>query len=111
MGLAATAWAGGDVGLVNQLSGDVSYQAGGAAPAKASAFMKIRDGDKFTVAEGGLLRVVYFDGGRQEIWKGPASFKAGVKQGESGERQRSRSRKKLGGAAPKLACRPPKCCR
>jgi hypothetical protein len=102
LGLASGAWAGGDVGLVNQLSGDVSYQVGGASPAKASAFMKIRDGDKFIVPEGGLVRVVYFDGGRQEIWKGPASFRAGVKQGEAvtGKVEVSQV---PGGAAPRLA--------
>ena len=100
-GLSFSAWAG-DVGLVNQLNGDVSYQSGNAAPAKASAFMKIRDGDKISVPDGGLVRVVYFDGGRQEVWKGPASFKAGAKQGEafSGKADVSQV---PGGAAPKLA--------
>jgi hypothetical protein len=102
LGMAAAAWAGGDVGLVNQLSGDVSYQAGNSAALKATAFMKIRDGDKFIVPEGAVVRVVYFDGGRQEVWKGPASFKAGSKQGEavSGKVEVSQI---PGGAAPKLA--------
>lgn len=100
--LATSAWAGGDVGLVNQLNGDVSYQVGSTVPVKASAFMKIRDGDKFIVPDGGLVRVVYFDGGRQEVWKGPASFKAGAKQGEAvtGKVEVSQV---PGGAAPKLA--------
>lgn len=100
-GLSFSAWAG-DVGLVNQINGEVSYQSGSASPAKASAFMKVRDGDKISVPEGGLVRVVYFDGGRQEVWKGPASFKAGVKQGEafSGKADVSQV---PGGAAPKLA--------
>lgn len=91
-----------DVGLVNQLNGDVSYQAGSAAPTKATAFMKIREGDKITVAEGASVRVVYFDGGRQETWKGPASFKAGPKQAEalSGRADVSQI---PGGASPKLA--------
>jgi len=100
-GMSLAAWAG-DVGLVNQLSGDVSYQSGSASPAKASAFMKLRDGDKISVPEGGLVRVVYFDGGRQEVWKGPATFKAGMKQGEafSGKADVSQV---PGGAAPRLA--------
>jgi hypothetical protein len=99
--LSFSAWAG-DVGLVNQLNGDVSYQSGNASPGKASAFMKIRDGDKISVPDGGLVKVVYFDGGRQEVWKGPASFRAGVKQGEafSGKAEVSQV---PGGAAPKLA--------
>jgi hypothetical protein len=74
--------AAGDVGLVNQLQGEVTYQ-GGAAAARASAFMKVREGDRFSVPEGAILRIVYFDGGRQETWKGPAQFKAGAKQGEA----------------------------
>ena len=46
--------------------------------------MKVRQGDRFTVPAGGAVRVVYFQGGRQETWKGPASFKAGARQGEGG---------------------------
>ena len=72
-----------DVGLVNQLQGEVSYQGTGSSGAKAAAFMKVRDGDKFSVPDGGVLRSVDFEGGRQETWKGPASFKAGMKQGEA----------------------------
>lgn len=83
LAFASAAMAAADVGLVNQLQGEVSYQGGGGSAAKASAFMKVRDGDRFVVPEGAVLRVVYFDGGRQETWKGPASFKAGLKQGEA----------------------------
>jgi hypothetical protein len=71
--------AGDDVGLINNLSGDVSYTSSGTA-AKARPFMKIRMGDKFTVPSGAQMRVVYFDGGRQESFSGPAAFTAGSKQ-------------------------------
>lgn len=71
-----------DVGLINQLRGDVSYQGAGTASAKAMAFMKVRDGDRFAVPAGGVVSIVYFDSGRQEIWNGPSNFKAGVKQGD-----------------------------
>src|SRR5579871_1327380 len=100
-GLSVAAYAG-DVGLVNQLNGDVSYQAGSAAPSKATAFMKIREGDKVTVADGALVRVIYFDGGRQETWKGPASFKAGAKQADAITGHADVSQVP-GGASPKLA--------
>ena len=73
-----------DVGLVNMLAGEVSYASEGAAAAKAQSFMKVRQGDRFTVPAGAAVRVVYFQGGRQETWKGPASFKAGARQGEGG---------------------------
>jgi hypothetical protein len=101
LGLSFAAFAG-DVGLINQLNGDVSYQADGATQSKATAFMKVREGDRITVADGSVVRIIYFDGGRQETWKGPASFKAGVRQAEalSGHADISQV---PGGASPKLA--------
>jgi hypothetical protein len=71
-----------DVGLVNQLAGDVSYASQGGTQAKAQPFMKVRQGDRFTLPAGAQLRMVYFNGSRQESWKGPASFKAGAQQSE-----------------------------
>lgn len=65
-----------DVGLINHLSGDASYTSG-STRAKAAAFMKIRAGDRFTLAKGAQLRVVYFQGSRQESFTGPARFVAG----------------------------------
>lgn len=70
-----------DVGLVNQLSGEVAYKAPGGGSSSASAFMKVREGDNFRLNPGARLRLVYFDGGRQELWEGPAEFNAGRKQG------------------------------
>ncbi|MGH8518966.1 MAG: hypothetical protein ACREUE_16070, partial [Panacagrimonas sp.] len=37
-----------DVGLVNHLAGDASFTSGKAKPAKAAAYMKVREGDRFT---------------------------------------------------------------
>jgi hypothetical protein len=74
---ASGAFAADDVGLVNQMSGDVSYTSG-ASTSKAKAFMKVREGDKFSVAAGAQLRIVYFQGGRQESYAGPASLTAGT---------------------------------
>lgn len=71
-----------DVGLVNQLAGDVSY-ANSAGSGMAQAFMKMRQGDRFTVAAGAQVRVVYFQNGRQETWRGPASFRSGTEHSES----------------------------
>ncbi|MBL8382582.1 MAG: hypothetical protein JNM90_05880 [Burkholderiales bacterium] len=75
---AAAAVAAQDVGLVSHLQGAVTMPGG----ARVTAFMKVRDGDSFVVADGATLRLVYFEGGRQETWKGPAAFKAGARQGE-----------------------------
>jgi len=66
----------GDVGLVNMVTGDVSFVPQGGQPGKVKAFMKVREGDRFEVPEGGQVRVVYFEGARQERWQGPASFRA-----------------------------------
>ena len=78
-GVAFGAAAAEDVGLLNQLSGDVTYSSAGHS-AKARAFMKVREGDRFNVPSGAKVRVVYFHGGRQESFSGPASFTAGSAQ-------------------------------
>jgi hypothetical protein len=72
--------AGDDVGLVNHLSGDASFTSGKAKPAKATAYMKVREGDRFTLAKGTQLRLVYFQGGRQESYTGPGRFTAGKQE-------------------------------
>lgn len=71
-----------EVGLVNMLSGDVSHQSANVAPDKAQMFMKVRQGDRFLMPAGAQLRVVYFQGGREETWKGPGVFRAGSQQSE-----------------------------
>ncbi len=67
-----------DAGLINQLSGDVWYTSGGAAATKAKAFMKVREGDRFTIHAGAQARIVYFQGGRQESYTGPATLIIGA---------------------------------
>jgi hypothetical protein len=79
--LAALIAAGGalaDVGLVNQLSGDVFYTSAGSSSAKARAFMKVREGDRFIIHAGAQARIVYFQGGRQEAYTGPATLIVGT---------------------------------
>lgn len=68
-----------DVGLVNQMAGAITYLAGNGAGTgmPARAFMRVRLGDHFTVAEGATLRLIYFSSGRQESWQGPARLRAG----------------------------------
>jgi hypothetical protein len=96
--ISAASWVqaqGADVGLVNMLNGDVSYVSEGAAATKVRPFMKVRQGDRFTLPAGAQIRLVYFQGGRQETWKGPAAFKAGAQAGEAGS-----------GAAPEVTTLP-----
>src|SRR5205823_4825151 len=73
---------GADVGLVNMVSGDVTFVPQAGNPGKVQPFMKVRDGDRINVAAGGQVRVVFFEGARQELWSGPASFRAGRSVGE-----------------------------
>lgn len=71
-----------DVGLVNQVAGDVTYSSG-AGGGKVQPFMKMRRGDRYSVAAGAQIRVVYFQGGRQETWRGPSSFQSGAEHSEA----------------------------
>lgn len=73
----ATAHAQADVGLVNLAAGDVAYASPSGARTRVTPFMKVREGDRFTLAAGAQLRVLYFQSGRQERFTGPASFTAG----------------------------------
>lgn len=73
---------GADVALVNMVSGDASYVPQAGTSGKVRPFMKLRDGDRISVAAGGQVRIVFFDGARQELWTGPASFRAGKTEAE-----------------------------
>ena len=66
-----------DVGLVNMVSADVTYAPVSGIPGKVQAFMKLREGDRINIPQGGQVRVVFFEGSREERWLGPASFRAG----------------------------------
>lgn len=70
-----------DVGLVNLVTGDVSFVPQAGQPGKARAFMRVREGDRFELPAGAQVRVVYFEGSRQERWQGPASFRAARTEG------------------------------
>ncbi len=71
-----------DVGLVNLVSGEVNFTPASGIQGKVQAFMKVREGDRISVLAGGQVRVVFFDAARQELWAGPASFRAGKKGAE-----------------------------
>jgi hypothetical protein len=76
LAMSASAAAQTDIGLVNLVAGKVtlSPQAGQAVAAKA--FMKVREGDRIDVPAGAQVRLVFFEGARQERWQGPSSFRA-----------------------------------
>src|SRR3990172_740241 len=71
-----------DVGLVNLVSGDVTYAPASGAPGKVQPFMRVRDGDRFDLPAGAQLRIILFAAARQERWTGPASFRASAKASE-----------------------------
>ena len=72
----AAAHAQADIGLVNLVSGEVGLTPQSGQPVKVKAFMKVREGDRFDMPAGAQVRVVYFEGARQERWQGPSSFRA-----------------------------------
>lgn len=74
--------AAGDVGLVNSLQGDVSYQGKEGQARKAQPYMRLRHGDKVTLASGASIRISYTTVSRQESWLGPSSFVATSTGGE-----------------------------
>lgn len=74
--------AGGDVGLVNSLQGDVSYQGKEGPARKAQPYMRLRHGDKVTLSSGASIKISYTTASRQESWTGPGSFVATSGGGE-----------------------------
>jgi hypothetical protein len=74
-----------DVGIVTQLSGDVTYRNEDyqKTPGKVQVFMKILQGDCFKVEPKAMLQLVYFRSGRKETWKGPATLVVGEMQGQA----------------------------
>lgn len=68
-----------DVGVVNHLAGLVTVT-NGANTSKAQAYMNIHEGDMFEVPAGVVVKVAYFQGGRQEWFSGPTSFTIGAQQ-------------------------------
>jgi hypothetical protein len=71
-----------DVGIITQLSGDVTYRNEDyqKTPAKAQVFLKILQGDHFKVGAKAMVQLVYFRSGQKEMWKGPAAFVVGETQ-------------------------------
>lgn len=82
VGGVSAADAGGDVGLVNALQGDVSYQGKDGPARKAQAYMRLRHGDRIVLAAGASIRISYTTASRQEAWTGPGSFVATSAGGE-----------------------------
>jgi hypothetical protein len=81
-----------DVGLITQLSGDVVYwnENYQMKPAKAKAYMKIRQGDHIKLTGGARVRLVYFRSGLQETWQGPAAFMVGEERSQTSGKKEAR---------------------
>lgn len=79
----ASAFAQADIGLVNQVKGAVTLSPKSGAAVSAKPFTKVREGDRFDLPAGAQLRLVYFEGARQERWTGPSSFRASRLQGSA----------------------------
>lgn len=64
-------------GMVTQVQGGVTYASGSDKNKPVVAFMKLRAGDKLTLPKDAKLQLVYFQGGRQEAWRGAAQLEVG----------------------------------
>ncbi|MBI4983899.1 MAG: hypothetical protein HZC24_00710 [Rhodocyclales bacterium] len=81
--LAGAVFAQADVGLVNQVAGNVTYTSGKDAAAHGIlAYGRVRHGDRIALPAGAELKISYFSGNRQEVWKGPSAFVATTNGGE-----------------------------
>jgi hypothetical protein len=74
--LSVSAWAV-EVGLVTAVSGGVTLQDEKVAASPLKPFVKVRDGDRLSLQEGSRLQIVFFEGGRQETWKGAGALEVG----------------------------------
>jgi hypothetical protein len=85
LGAVAALAASPDVGMITGLHGEVTYsnEAEKGQPAMAQAFMKIRQGDQFKLKGNAVLKVLYFNTGRQETWQGPQTVMAGPGSSEA----------------------------
>lgn len=75
--LATTLFASDGIGIITRLEGDVEARNQSGEPLPALAFMKVQEGDRFSLAAGSELQWVLFADGRRETWKGPATLIAG----------------------------------
>jgi hypothetical protein len=77
----ASASAQADIGIVNLVQGAVTLSPQSGAAVAVRPFIKVREGDRFDLPAGSQVRLVYFEGARQERWTGPSSFRAARLQG------------------------------
>lgn len=66
--------------FVTQSHNGAQFQNPGKEAQPVPAFAKLFTGTKVTLVKEAKLQLVYLDGGRQESWTGPASFKIGDKE-------------------------------
>jgi hypothetical protein len=76
----ATNAADGDSGMVTQVQGNVTYVSGADKAKPLLAFMKLRAGDKLALPATAKVQLVYFQGGRQETWRGAAQVEIGASE-------------------------------
>lgn len=76
--LSTAAWSA-EVGLVTAVAGSVRLQEEEKkAESELKPFVKMRPGDRLTLEDAARLQMVYFDGGRQETWRGTGQLEVGA---------------------------------
>ncbi len=74
--LSAAAWSA-EVALVTSVAGRILLQEEKTAAAELDPFVKLRAGDRLALEGAARLRLIYFDGGRQEVWQGAGQLEVG----------------------------------
>jgi len=76
-----------DAALAVSVNGDVQVRGANSEQGLAATpFMKLREGDQVSVAQGGEIEIIYMASGRRETWAGPVSLAihgAGTKAGDA----------------------------
>lgn len=86
----------GSAALITRVVGSATvWVKGGASPMPAVDFVQAADGERYELADGAAVELIYFRSGRREHWSGPAAFTVSDAGGTA-----------LNGAAPRVSILP-----
>lgn len=84
-----------EAGMITLLQGSASYTSGRDKDKPVVPFMKVRVGDKLSLHKDGKIQLVYFQGGRQETWRGAVKLVVGANESQANSPSHSPEVKKL----------------
>lgn len=72
-----------DAALITVLQGEVTVASEKGLKRPAQAFLKLASGDRLQLKPAARLQIVFFDGGRQETWRGAGVVELADREGRS----------------------------